>query len=142
MGRMTIQYAALLVLTAAIACAQSQETPVYLEQFRSLDASVERITSDVLQSNIRGDNQDSTGSRVFALQKLVHRLQEEAGGADIEARKRGARPDKRLLLVQQACMAMDYVLQALSSFIATDDRLFISLAADGKQAIAAIKKAL
>ena len=142
MEPMAIRHSAVLILTATIACAQSQESPVYLEQFRNLSVSVERITNDVFQGNIRRDNQDSSASRVFALQKLVHRLQEEAGGADIEARKRGARPDKRLLLVQQGCMAVDYLLQALASFIDTDYRVFLSLAADGKQAIAAIAKVL
>lgn len=139
---MVMKYAGLLMLTVAMACAQSLESPIYLEQFRNLRVSVERITNDVFQGNIRRDNQDSTASRVFALQKLVHRLQEEAGGADLDSRQHGARPDKRLLLVQQGCMALDYLLQALASFIDTDDRVFLSLAADGKQAIAAITKVL
>jgi hypothetical protein len=39
---MMILYAALVLLITTNASAQSQETPVYLEQFQSLDASVER----------------------------------------------------------------------------------------------------
>src|ERR1017187_943195 len=113
MKGMATKYAGLLILTVATACAQSLESPVYLEQFRNLKVSVERITNDVFERNIRRDSQDSTASRVFALQKLVHRLHEEAGGADLASRQRGGRPDKRLLLVQQGCMAMDYLLQAL-----------------------------
>lgn len=138
---MEIKYVVSLILTAAMVCAQSPEAPVFVEQFHNLRVRVERITNDVSQGNISREKEE-TASRVFALGKLVHRLQEGSAGADLDARKSGARPDKRLLLVEQGCIAMDYLLKALASFIDTDDRIFLSLAAEGKRTIASVTKML
>ena len=138
MDRMGIKYVVFLIVAAATTCAQSQETPVYLEQFQNLNANMDRIMDEV----VKGQIQDSTWSRLFALQKLTHHLQESAGEADGQARRSGARPDKRLLLIEQGCMAMDYVLKALGRFIDTDDRLFITLAADTGTVNAGIRVAL
>jgi len=107
----------------------------------NLHVSVDRISAEVSQGKTAASDQDAT-SRLFALRKLAHRLQEEAEAADLEAMKAGTHKDKRLPLVQQGCIAIDFVIEALSNYLATDDRLFLSLAADGRQNISSTRKAL
>ena len=63
----------------------------------------------------------------LAITKLVHRLQEEATR---EANERAPR-DKSLLLVSQACEALDFTLLVVDSFIDTHDRSFLQLARQG-----------
>jgi hypothetical protein len=118
---------------------------VYRTQFvesrikvRSILERVDRLSRGSLDDRMKTDSQEE----IFALTKLIHRLQEEAGGSNIDAMKSGHNSNKTLLLVSQGCIAMDFVLSALSSYIDTNDRAFLGMAKDGNSLINSIEKIL
>ena len=119
-----------------------QEAPVYAEQFQNLQKSVDQILNEVSIGIPEKGDQQLLEERLFALQKVTHRLQEGAAEADLAARKRGAGVNKQLRLVEQGCMAIDSVLRALGNYLDTDDRFFLSLAIEGKQTASSIRKVL
>jgi hypothetical protein len=112
---------------------------VYKTQFIELRAKVKLVFDRIEQQ--RGGLTDLR-EEILALTKLIHRLQEEAMGSDMESTKRGHESDKTLLLVSQGCIALDFVLTALSNHIDTSDRAFIGLAKDGDVLIKSIEKIL
>jgi hypothetical protein len=76
----------------------------------------------------------------LALAKLVHRLGEEAGQANIDVLKREGKSDRVLLLVSQGCEALSFTLMALDNFADTEDRTFLGLARDGEALAMSIDK--
>ncbi len=131
-----------LLLTLPLALAQSRETPVYVEQFTNLHASMEHIFSESSKSPLTPEERQSLLERLFAVKKTAHGLQEQAGGADIEAQKRSQRTDRRLRLIEEGCMTVDGVVTALSDYLATDDKVFWSLAVDFRKITGFIIKVL
>ena len=134
---MAIKQLTVILFAASLLSAQSRETPVYLEQFGNLNASAERLRNELLAGKIDRDQLASLGSRIFALQKLLHRLQEAAGDVEV---KTGT--DKSLRLIQQGCMAIDYTLTAMTAFVDTGDRIFLNIAADGREMLAKVNNLL
>jgi hypothetical protein len=118
---------------------------LYVEQFLSLRTSMERLFTAASQANPRSMSSKASldiNERLFALEKMAYRLQEQAAAAHVSALKQGRGTDKRLLLVQQGCMAIDSVLEALRNYLDTNDRFFLGLAADAKQMAASIRKVI
>jgi hypothetical protein len=64
----------------------------------------------------------SLEGRLFAIKKTAHRLQEQAGEADLESERSGQSADKRLRFIEQGCISVDAVLTALTNYLATDDQ--------------------
>ncbi len=58
-----------LLLTIPLALAQSRETPVYVEQFTNLHASMEHIFSERSKSPLAPEERQSLLERLFALKK-------------------------------------------------------------------------
>ena len=118
---------------------------VYRTQFIETRAKVKNILDRVdMLTRGAADNQTKQNLReeILALTKLIHRLDEEAGQSDIDAMNRGRESNKTLLLVNQGCMAMDYLLKALDSYLETNDRAFLSFAKDGSKLIDSVEKIL
>jgi hypothetical protein len=120
--------------------AQSLETPVYVEQFSNLQSSMDRIYSECSRPSLSAGEKESLTARLFALQKTAHRLEEQAGKADLESVKQGRTTDKQLRLVEQGAMSIDVVLAALGNYLDTDDRVFLNVAIDVKKTVEFIRK--
>ncbi len=54
----------------------------------------------------------------------------------------GQSPDKALLLVNQGCVAMDFIIQAINSNIYTHDPVFLELVKEGNSLLDSIEKKL
>jgi len=89
-----------------------------VEQFQKLQSKMEQIYADV--SNNKPDQNKSRfdlEDRPFAIQKIAHRLPRKVRTRHAYSNVAGALADKRLLLVEQGCLSIDSVPQALSSFV-------------------------
>ena len=128
-----------LALDQSILAQNAGATKVYKTQFIELRAKVKSVSDRIEQQ--RTGSTDLRGE-ILALTKLIHRLQEEAMDSDIESIKRGREPETTLLLVSQGCIALDFVLTALSNYMDTGDRAFIGLVKDGDVLIKSIEKIL
>jgi hypothetical protein len=131
--------------TQPIHAQDSGAAKVYRSQF--LDSRVKvKSMLDTVDRLSRGtiDNRDKMNlqEEMLALTKLIHRLQEEALSSNNDAVGRNQDPNKTLLLISQGCIAMDYMLSALSSYIDTNDRAFLGLARDGDNLINSVEKIL
>jgi|GEM_PF-4432608 len=113
----------------------------FLESRVKVKAMLERVDR-LSRSTINERTKINLQEEIFALTKLIHRLQEEAASSNIDAATRGQDSNKTLLLVSQGCIAMDYVLSALNSYIDTNDRAFLGLARDGDNLINSVEKIL
>ncbi len=131
------------LIIASVAFAQSRETPVYLEQFYNLQVSMERAYAEVSQIDTKStEARLDLSARMFALQKAAHRLQEGSAEAGTAPLKIGKGIDKRLHLVGLGCMGIDSILTALTNYLETDDRIFLSLAVEFRQTVISIRKVL
>jgi len=109
----------------------SPAASVYRSQYGELRAKATRLLES---SRASRSNKLALQEEGFALAKLAHRLQEEAGRDNLERLKRGPSSDKTLLLVAQACIALDFMLTAIDNYLDTGDLAFVQLLA--RQAIA------
>jgi hypothetical protein len=73
---------------------------------------------------------------------IIHRLDEESGKTDLQSQQGGQPLNKTLLLVQQACMAIDGMLTTLSSYIATDDQSFLGFARENNKLAWSVRKVM
>jgi len=131
-----------LIFTTSCAFAQSQETPVYVEQFANLQSGMKKIYSECSQNPTTAEERLSLSDRLFALTKIVHRLEEQVQEADLQSRQQGHAIDKRLRLIEQGSHEVDSVLKALGNYLDTDDRVFWGLAVDFRKTIDTIMKVL
>ena len=83
-----------------------------------------------------------TFDEVFALIRLVHRLDEEVSAANLQVLKRGQPSSKGLPMIQQAAKAIDSTLIALNSYLETEDRAFIGFARDSNALASAVRKVM
>jgi hypothetical protein len=97
---------------------------------------------DSIEKAPAGVARQKTFDEVFALIRLVHRLEEEAAATNLQFLKRGQRSSKELLLIQQAAKAIDSTLIAINSFLETDDRAFIGFARDSNALTWTVRKVM
>ena len=79
---------------------------------------------------------------LLAIQKLVHRLGEEADDTNVKGLERDRTSTKRLLLVAQGCEGLNFVMAALQNFVETEDQAFLGFATDGNSIVLNIRKLL
>ena len=123
------------------ALAQSSETPIYRKQFADLVHSTDEEYAAALQSPASREDRQDLNSRLFALEKTAHRLQETVEEANYQALTNHKDNDKSLLLIGQGCVSIDAVLTAMSNYLNTDDRTFLAIAAEIKPSISLVLKA-
>ena len=131
--------AVILSLSRPILAQNAGAAKVYKTQFIELRARTKSIFDRIEQ---RKESLNDLREEILPLTKLIHRLDEEAIGSDLESTKRGGEQQKTLLLVAQGCIALDFILSALSNFIDTGDRAFIGLAKDGDVLVKSIERIL
>jgi hypothetical protein len=79
---------------------------------------------------------------LFTISKLLHRLQEESfrtNGEDIQA---GKSANKDLLIIEQACILLDFMAESMTNFIDTNDKVFLLLAKDANNLAIQMRKIL
>jgi hypothetical protein len=108
----------------------SPAADVYRSQYKDFRA---KATSLLERSRAQRSNRNALQEEGFALTKLVHRLSEEADRDNVDRARRGQPADKSLLLVSQACGALDFMLNAINNYNDTGDLAFVQLA---RQALA------
>jgi hypothetical protein len=131
-GRRTIKaLVGLTIVVVALSMPASAQTPtakIFREQYMQLREQAESFMTRAQDSRQQATRLREEG---LAIVKLIHRLQEEAMQANAERNQHGATTDKLLLFIAQACGALDFALAAISNYIDTGDRSFISLARQG-----------
>lgn len=129
----TALIAAVTVVGMSISSAGFQASPsasVYRSQYGDLKSKAVSLLDRATES--RG-NARALHEEQLALLKLVHRLEEQTMADNRERTGRSQPSDKGLLLVGQACNALDFILAATDNYIDSGDRSFLQLA---RQAIA------
>jgi hypothetical protein len=88
--------------------------------------------------------QDEVGIRTETLElfKAVHELQRKAMQSYMDGVQSGKSPDKALLLVNQGCLSLDFIIQAINSNIYTHDQTFLELVKEGGRLLDSIEKRL
>jgi hypothetical protein len=104
------------LLVSAAAFAQSGDAPEYSAQLKNLQASVDRIYSDVSKTPSAPSEYQSLADRLFALKKRCHRLQEASGQADLNSMQQGNKSEKQLRLVELGCIGIDATITALENY--------------------------
>jgi hypothetical protein len=149
-NEMTRYFALFLITSIGAHAQQSPESPVYVEQFRNLQRSVEQIYLEVSKTGSATSDEDRTKlqARLFALQKVTQSVRMAVSQENLNmlkqavAKKKEYKADKSLLLIDVGCYAIDTVLEALNQFAETDDRFFLGFASDIKQKAASIANIL
>jgi len=133
---------ALLFLSASASAQTAGAAGVFRAQLIDLHAKTILILERVEKAGPQGVTRQSTQEEIFALVRLVHRLEEEAGAANLQFIQRGQPSNKTLLLVQQAAKAVDGMLSSLDSYLESDDRAFLGFARDNNALAWSIRKVM
>ena len=97
----------------------------FLESRINVNSMLERVSSLRVETL---DNQTEINlqEEIFSLTKLIHNLGEEALRSNNDSLRRKKIQSKTMLLINQGCIAMDYVLSALSSYIDVKNQIIPS----------------
>jgi hypothetical protein len=117
----------------------------YKLQFFELSAKVKSVSKRIEQQAGNVTNpQDEIGIRTDTLElfKAVHELQRKAMQSYMDGVQSGQSPDKALLLVNQGCLSLDFIIQAINSNIYTHDQTFLELVKEGGRLLDSIEKRL
>ena len=79
---------------------------------------------------------------LFTISKLVHRLQEEALSSNNDDVRAGKKANKDLLIIEQACIVIDFMSESMSNYIDTDDKVFLLFAKDANSLALQMRKTL
>jgi hypothetical protein len=118
---------------------------LYRDQFVALHDKVQSVANtanSAAGSGVARNDQAEIIEELLALQRLVHRLGEQAAETNLDGRHQGRAQDKRLLLVSQGCEGLSFVIAALQNFMYTNDQVFMGFARDGNNVVASIRKVL
>lgn len=63
-------------------------------------------------------------SELFDLSKKLHRLQEEASGADVDLMRSGRNPNRQLQITAAVCQSLDLAATLTASYLDTFDNTF------------------
>jgi hypothetical protein len=107
---------------------------VFRSQAIELHGKAVAVLERVEKTMPTGASQEQTRSEIFALVRLVHRLDEEAGATQPKT--------KTLMFVQQACVDIDSMLSALDFYVESSDSSFLGFARDSNSLILSIKKVM
>lgn len=131
------------LLTSATAQTSGAEE-VFRSQLFDLHAQAISILDRVEKDGPgpRGSPQLVAGREILAIRKLIHGLDEEAGATDLESMRRGQPSSKLLLLIQEACNAIDGMFTALGDYIDTEDRAFLGFARENNDLAWSIRKVM
>jgi hypothetical protein len=124
--------------TTTVTAEEVGAAKVYIAQFVELHTKVEQIMKNITQVK----NKQDLREEMFALVKIIHRLDEESARTNLDMLKRGQASDKKLLLVSQGCEALEFVTSALDNFLDTGDRAFLGFAKNGNNLVNSVKKIL
>jgi len=115
---------------------------IYADQFVNLHESVRALFAEVAAGQISAEGDLGLLERVHALQRLAHRLGEEAGRGDLEGFKRTGNSDRMLLLVVQGVAGLDFVFEGLAGYLDTRERVFLTLASHGDKLLNEVRRAM
>jgi hypothetical protein len=146
----TVKFFSLLLAAALcsshLAYAQrSTPAKTYKLQFFELSAKVRSVSKRIEQraGNIRSPQDDfSIRTETLELFKAMHELQGKAMQSYVNSVESGQSPDRELLLVNQGCVAMDFIIQAINSNIYTHDQTFLELVKEGNSLLDDVEKKL
>lgn len=125
----------LLMVSSFASSAQAQSPDaIFRSQVIDLHGKVISVLERVEKTMPTGASREQTLNEIFALVRLVHRLDEEAGATKPET--------KTLMLVQQACIAMDSMLSALNFYVESEDNAFLGFAKDSNNLVLSIRKVM
>ena len=148
-GAMTVRFHRFILLSLVIwllpvsVSAQSGGSEsVFRSQLIDLHSKAIAVLNRVEKGGPHGVPRQQTLEELFALVRLVHRLEEEAGATNLQLMQRGQPSSKILLLVQQASKAIDGMLAALSHYIESEDRAFLGFARDSNALVWSIRKVM
>jgi hypothetical protein len=146
---MTVQrVTATISLTLALAAVPSIHAQsganIYITQFRGLRSQLATLApkADALAEHGTSEQKSVYAQDIFALQKLIHRLGEEAAGTNLNVVHPSGRDDKSLLLVVVGAEAMSLQCTALDAYVTTGDRTFKAAARDADLIAANIDKSM
>ena len=132
----------LFLLSPSVLAQTSGAEAVFRTQIVELHAKAIGILDRIEKSVPGGVPRRETQEEIFALVRLVHRVDEEAGATDLQYSRRGQPSSKVLLLVQQAAKGIDAMLTALDSYIESEDRSFLGFARDNNALVWSVRKAM
>ena len=146
----TVTFFSLLLAAAlcpghAVYAQRPAAAKAYNLQFFELSAKVKSVSKRIeQQAGNLTSSQDEVAIRTETLElfKAVHELQRKAMQSYMDSVQSGHSPDKALLLVNQGCLAMDFIIQAINSNIYTHDQTFLELVKEGSSLLASIEKRL
>lgn len=131
----------LLYPVSALAQSGGPES-VFRSQLIELHSKAVAVLDRVEKSGPRGIPRQQTLEELFALVRLIHRLEEEASATNLQFMQRGQPSSKTLLLVQQASKSVDGMLAALSNYIESEDRAFLGFARENNALVWSIRKVM
>jgi len=131
-----------LLLPVCVLAQSGGPESVFRSQLIELHSKAVALLDRVEKSGTRGVPRQQTLEEIFALVRLVHRLQEEAGATDLQFMQRGESSSKTLLLVQQASISVDGMLSVLSYYIESDDRAFLGFARENNALVWSVRKVM
>lgn len=137
--------AAALCLAHPVYAQHSAPTKDYRVQFLELSAKVKAVSKRIEpQAGTVPGYPDEINIReeTLALFKAVHELQREAMQSYMNSVQSGRSPDKRLLLINQGCVAMDFIIEAINSNIYTQNQTFLELVREGNSLLDSVEKKL
>ena len=99
-----------------------EELSTLSANLRALMTRAERLPSRDVSGRV------AVQKDLFELSKRLHRLEEEAMGANVELQRRGNAPDRQLLLSASISKALDLAQSLTSYYLDTGDKVFWSSA--------------
>ena len=131
-----------LLLSVTVFAQSGGPESVFRSQFIELHSKAIGILDRVEKAGPREISRQQTLDEIFALVRLVHRLEEEASATNLQFMQRGQSSSKTLLLVQQASKSVDGMLSALTHYIESDDRAFLGFARENNALAWSVRKVL
>jgi hypothetical protein len=132
----------LSILFVAFAVPAVGQSASYDEELTELSANLRALmvrTQDLSPRDAPG--RVALQAELFALSKRLHRLEEEAIGADQELRRAGRAPDRPLLLAASISKALDLARSLTGCYIDTGEKVFWSSALAAAQTARSLQAA-
>lgn len=78
----------------------------------------------------------------LAVVTLIHRLQETVGEANAREVQNSGKSSRDLLLINQGCIAVEFLRTSITNYVETGDRAFLVLARDAANLVKSVRKQL
>jgi hypothetical protein len=117
----------------------------YKIQFFELSAKVKSVSKRIER---RADKvpspEDDYGLRMETMDlfKAVHEFKMKTMRSYMASVENGHGPDTEVFLVNQGCVTMDFIIEAINSNIYTHDPIFLELVKEGNSLLSSIEKKL